>query len=158
MSIKPRIPVPSRKRRSVAAKRCRFELTLSSAPHEIQKVDKFLQMANATFGLDDGTMYRILVAATEAVNNAILHGNRSDPSKMVRLCLRGTRHQLTIRVDDEGRGFNAKALPNPLADENLMKDHGRGVFLIRSLVDEVRFYRFQKGSAVVMKVRLDRMR
>lgn len=142
----------------MASERCRFELMLRSAPHEIQKVDKFLQEANATLGLDDGSMYRILVAASEAVNNAILHGNGSDPSKTVRLCLRATKHLLTIRVDDEGRGFNAKTLPNPLADENLLKEHGRGVFLIRSLVDEVRFLRFRKGSAVVMKVRLDRLR
>lgn len=142
----------------MTSERCRFELMLRSAPHEIQKVDKFLQEANVTLGLDDGSMYRILVASTEAVNNAILHGNGSDPSKMVRLCLRTTKHLLTIRVDDEGKGFNAKTLPNPLDEENLMKDHGRGVFLIRSLMDDVRFLRFRKGSAVVMKVRLDRLR
>ena len=132
-------------------------MILTSAPHEIQKVDKFLQEANKKVGLDDGTLYRILVATTEAVNNAILHGNASDPSKHVRVCLQATPRLITIRVDDEGPGFNAAALPNPLEDENLLKEHGRGVFLIRSLMDDVRFLNSQKGSAVVMKVRLDRL-
>ncbi|MCU0453643.1 MAG: ATP-binding protein [Bacteroidetes bacterium] len=138
--------------------RCRFQLILTSAPHEIQRVEKFLTKANATIGLDDGTMYRVLVAATEAVNNAILHGNHSDPSKEVRLCVRTTKRFLTIRVDDEGQGFDASSLPNPLDDENLLKEHGRGVFLIRSLMDDLKFLRFKKGSAIVMKVRLDRLR
>jgi serine/threonine-protein kinase RsbW len=138
--------------------RCRFELVLASVPHEIQKVEKFLTKANASIGLDDGTMYRILVAATEAVNNAILHGNQSDPAKQVRICLRTTKRLLTIRVDDEGPGFDASALPNPLEEENLLKEHGRGVFLIRSLMDDLKFLRFQHGSAIVMKVRLDRLR
>lgn len=138
--------------------RCRFELILASAPREIQKVEKFLTKANATMGLDDGTMYRVLVAATEAVNNAILHGNQSDPTKEVRLCLQATNRLLTIRVDDEGPGFDPAKLPNPLEEENLLKEHGRGVFLIRSLMDDLKFLRFRKGSAIVMKVRLDRLR
>ncbi len=133
-------------------------MILSSLPHEIQRVDKFLQGANAEMGLDDGTLYRILVAVTEAVNNAILHGNGSDPTKEVRVCLQTTPRLVTIRVDDEGPGFNVSSLPNPLEEANLLKEHGRGVFLIRSLMDDVRFKKLKKGSAVVMKVRLDRLR
>lgn len=133
-------------------------MVLSSLPHEIQKVDKFLQGANAEMGLDDGTLYRILVAVTEAVNNAILHGNASDPTKHVRVCLQTTSRLVTIRVNDEGPGFNVSSLPNPLEEANLLKEHGRGVFLIRSLMDDVRFKKLKKGSAVVMKVRLDRLR
>lgn len=133
-------------------------MTLSSAPHEIQRVDTFLQGANAEMGLDDGTLYRILVAATEAVNNAILHGNASDPEKLVRICLQATPRLVTIRVDDEGPGFNVTSLPNPLEEQNLLKEHGRGVFLIRSLMDDVRFKKLKRGSAVIMKVRLDRLR
>lgn len=144
--------------RHIGPDRCRFELILASAPREIQKVEKFLTKANETIGLDDGTMYRVLVAATEAVNNAILHGNQSDPSKKVRLCLQTTKRLLTIRVDDEGPGFDPSSLPNPLEEENLLKEHGRGVFLIRSLMDDLKFLRLQKGSAIIMNVRLDRLR
>lgn len=115
-------------------------------------------MANKEIGLDDGTMYRLLVAATEAVNNAILHGNASDPRKRVHLCLRTTKHTLILRVSDEGQGFDAGSLPNPLDEKNLMKEHGRGVFLIRSLMDEVEFVKLKAGSAAVLKVKLDRLR
>ncbi len=151
--------VPSRgRKRATPQDRCRFELILASAPHEIQKVEKFLSKANASIGLDDGTMYRILVAATEAANNAILHGNQSDPSKEVKICIQATKRLLTIRVDDEGPGFDPSKLPNPLEEANLLKEHGRGVFLIRSLMDDVKFVQLAKGSAIIMKVRLDRLR
>ena len=134
-----------------------FELELPSRPHEVSRVEGFLKAANRRLGLDDGTLYRLLVAATEAVNNAIIHGNRSDPDRTVHVFMRATSRRILLRVEDEGQGFDAQALPSPLEEENLLKDHGRGVFLIRSLMDEVRFIRLRRGSAAIMVLRLDRM-
>ena len=133
-------------------------MTLPSVPKEISKVEAFLLEANKKLHLDDGTMYRLLVSVTEAVNNAILHGNGSDPSKTVDVCLNATREKVSIRVTDRGTGFDPSSIPNPLEQENLLKDHGRGVFLIRSLVDSVEFASSEGGSSITMTVDLGLLR
>lgn len=141
--------------RKARAERC--EMTCRSDPHEIVKVEKFLNKVNKRAHLDDGTMYRLLVATTEAVNNAIMHGNQSNPNKRVRLSCRLEGQFLTMIVQDNGRGFDPSNLPNPLEERNLLKESGRGIFLIRSLVDDVNF-RFQKGgTSVIMKIDLSKL-
>lgn len=142
-------------RRPASGKR---SIILPSAPKEIARVEAFLLSANRSMHLDDGTLYRLLVAVTEAVNNAILHGNESNPSKSVRLQLQYSTKWVTIRVEDEGPGFDATTLPDPLDQRNLLKEHGRGVFLIRSLVDTVEFVTTKGGSAIIMKVNLELLR
>ncbi len=133
-----------------------FELQFKSLPKNVSLVERFLQDVNETLRLDDGTMYRLQVAVTEAVNNAILHGNASDPQKLVTVRGRVTDHCFSIVIRDEGTGFDAQALPNPLEDRNLMKEHGRGVFLMRNLMDKVTFRKLKKGSEVKMKICIDR--
>jgi serine/threonine-protein kinase RsbW len=104
--------------------------------------------------MDDGTMYRLLVSCTEAVNNAIIHGNKSDPNKSVTVRCIVEKQSLTIRVKDEGRGFDPGKLQDPREKKNLMKESGRGVFLIRSLMDSITVKRLKSGSVVEMKVKL----
>lgn len=138
-------------------KRLKFELKCVSDQHEVGKVESFLQRVNKRLHLDDGTMYRLLVAGTEAVNNAIVHGNKSDPQKCVAMAVIWTPETLTMRVKDCGIGFDPSTLPNPLADENLLKDSGRGIFLIRQMMDEVTFTSMKKGWMIEMKVNLKRL-
>jgi serine/threonine-protein kinase RsbW len=97
------------------------------------------------------------VATTEAVNNAILHGNKSNPKKLVHISCELVGHALKVIVRDHGHGFDPDHLANPLADENLMKENGRGIFLIRSLVDEVDFRLSKGGTAVIMKLDLSKL-
>ncbi len=144
--------------RGFGPEECMIRIELPSSPREIVKVESFLLEANAKLRLDDGTMYRLLVAVTEAVNNAIIHGNGSDPSKMVIICITATPQMVSVTVQDHGPGFDSANLPNPLDQENLLKDHGRGVFLIRSLMDKVEFSRTEKGSAITMVVDLNLLR
>jgi serine/threonine-protein kinase RsbW len=103
--------------------------------------------------IDDGIMYRLLVSCTEAVNNAIVHGNKSDPDKKVIIRCIVDEKILTIYVKDEGKGFDSKSLQDPREKKNLMKENGRGVFLMRSLMDKVKFKRLKSGSIVEMKVK-----
>ncbi|MGB2868485.1 MAG: ATP-binding protein, partial [Bacteroidota bacterium] len=114
-------------------------------------------LVNTRLHLDDGTMYRLLVAGTEAVNNAIIHGNKSNPDKCVAMVVIWTADALTLRVKDSGTGFDPTTLPNPLADENLLKDSGRGIFLIRQMMDEVKFVPMKTGWMIEMKVNLKRL-
>jgi serine/threonine-protein kinase RsbW len=134
----------------------KFVLICASSPREISKVEPFLQGINQSAGLDDGTLYRLLVACTEAVNNAILHGNHSDPEKHVRIQCVFTVTKLKVNVTDEGEGFEPENLPNPLEEKNLLRENGRGVFLIRSLMDEVKFVKRKKGMTLQMALHLKR--
>ena len=137
--------------------RLKFEFRCVSDQREVGSVEAFLQKVNKRLKLDDGTLYRLLVASTEAVNNAILHGNKSDPQKYVLLTVVRTSNALSVQVRDEGKGFDPSSLPNPIAEENLLKDSGRGIFLIRQMMDEVKFAPLKTGWMIEMKVNLKRL-
>lgn len=88
----------------------------------------------------------VLIAVTEAVNNAIQHGNLSDPDKNVKINVKRNAQDLCFVVIDDGKGFNFESLPDPTAPENIEKENGRGIFLMKSLADEVVFEK--NGSEV----------
>jgi serine/threonine-protein kinase RsbW len=137
-----------------AHKQIYVKLILASVPSEIMKVEGFLEELNEQLHLDDTAFNKVLIATTEAVNNGILHGNKRDPKKKVVLACETSNGLLLITVEDEGVGVNPETLPNPLADENLLRENGRGVFLMRSLMESVEFSRFPGGSRVIMKMTL----
>ncbi len=106
-------------------------------------------------GLDEDAVHWIGVAIRESVINAIKHGNRSDASKHVfvefETAPAAGASELTIRVRDQGEGFNPEAVADPLAPENLLKSSGRGIFLIRSFMDDVQLQRAPEGG---MEIRM----
>lgn len=106
-------------------------------------------------GLDEETVHWVGVALRESVINAIKHGNRSDVAKHVFVDFETTAAQdapaLTIRVRDQGEGFDPDRLADPLAPENLLKASGRGIFLIRTFMDEVELERVPQGG---MEIRM----
>ncbi len=132
----------------------KFVLVLSSSPRQVIKVEGFLDKINQRIHLDETRFNKLLVAATEAVNNGIIHGNKRNPKKKVTLTCELNHAVLLVRVEDEGPGLDPSTLPDPLAQENLMRENGRGVFLMRSLMDDVKFEKFPTGSAVTMTMRL----
>ena len=131
-----------------------YEMICRSNQKEIIRIEKFLQQVSSDLHIDEGIMYRLLVSCTEAVNNAIVHGNNSDPDKKVIIRCTVEKKILTICVKDEGKGFDSERLQDPREEKNLMKENGRGVFLMRSLMDRVKFKRLKSGSFVEMKVKL----
>ncbi|MBI1803405.1 MAG: ATP-binding protein [Ignavibacteriae bacterium] len=131
-----------------------FSLVLSSKPNEIVKVEGFLAKINTTLQLDETKFNKLLIATTEAVNNGILHGNKRDPQKNVTLTCQANHTSLIVTVQDEGPGVDPDNIADPLAEENLMRENGRGVFLMRSLMDSISFEKFPGGSRVIMKMLL----
>lgn len=81
----------------------------------------------------------VLIAVTEAVNNAIKHGNRNDVSKLVQISVSEAENVFNIEIKDQGNGFDFNNLPDPTAPENIEKENGRGIFLMKSLADKVEF-------------------
>lgn len=129
-------------------------LVLESNPENVSKVAPFVQDLAIHYALSPDVHGNILVTLTEAVTNAILHGNGSDGSKFVSISLRRQKDAIAIRVSDEGIGFNPDVLPDPTAPERLECCGGRGVFLMRHLSDECRFMR--NGATVEMRFKLIR--
>lgn len=97
---------------------------------------------------DDPTTFAVKLALEESLNNAIRHGNGSDPGKRIKLEFDVNSERVTITVTDEGAGFCPDCVPDPRADENLEKPSGRGIMLIRAYMDDVRFN--ERGNQVHM--------
>jgi serine/threonine-protein kinase RsbW len=91
----------------------------------------------------------ILIAALEAANNAILHGNKLDESKFVNILVKIEESKLRIKIDDEGNGFDYKNVPDPTAPENIENVNGRGIFLMEKLSDKIEFTR--NGATVELE-------
>ena len=98
--------------------------------------------------VDEDIIFDVHVAFEEALRNAMIHGNRNDPDKMVLIETELTGNVVRIVVEDEGEGFDPGRLPDPTLDENLLKEGGRGVYLIGHLMDEVSYE--NEGRRIVM--------
>ena len=90
------------------------------------------------------------MAVREAAVNAVLHGNEYDPDKKIDVSLENTGSDLVISISDEGNGLDPDHLPDPLAPENLLRGTGRGIFLIRSFMDEVHFRQLNPGTELTL--------
>ncbi len=121
-------------------------LTIKSNPSNITKVESFVLSVVEKYNVKPEIYGNILISLTEAVTNAIIHGNQKDESKHVEVKLTKKRNQLAFFVSDQGPGFDFKELPDPTSPENILKVGGRGVFLMRQLSDKVVFY--DEGSTV----------
>ncbi len=103
---------------------------------------------NHAVHLDEIKMHKMMVSLTEAVNNAIIHGNKSNPDKKVRVRCEILPGWLVVFVNDEGGGFIPEKVRNPLRKQNLMRENGRGVFLMKTLMDKVEFEHGASGTQV----------
>jgi serine/threonine-protein kinase RsbW len=124
-------------------------LIIPSEIASLRVVEKELDVISADLGIAQDNYGKIMVCAMEAVNNAILHGNKSDPGKFVRIIIENIYDELIVSVEDEGPGFNPGAIPDPTKPENLEEISGRGVFLMSKLADNISFS--EKGNKVTMK-------
>jgi serine/threonine-protein kinase RsbW len=123
-----------------------FESSLES----VNRAEAAAQQLAAAAGFRDDQVQEIAMAVREAVVNAVLHGNGQDPRKRIQLTFTRCPENFSVVVRDEGSGFNGAGLPDPLAPENLLKESGRGIFLIRSFMDEVRFRNLQPGTEITL--------
>jgi len=130
-------------------------MSLSSRFENIEMVQHLCSKLLEGREVPEETRHWILMAVREAVANAIKHGNRQDPKKRVFLSFEEDRGILTIVVGDEGEGFEPGQVADPLAPENQLKTSGRGIFYMKTFMDQVR-YSFAPGggTSLVMKKNL----
>ena len=123
-----------------------INIKIPSLMENIRMIESFIDNAKDRFNLDDDIYGNIMIAVTEAVNNAIKHGNLNDKKKNVSLTLRIDESTIKFRVTDQGVGFDFNNLPDPTSPENIDKPGGRGIFLMKHLADDVSF---EHGGTVV---------
>lgn len=116
-----------------------INIQIPSLSENIRIIESFIDNAKDKFNLDDDIYGNIMIAVTESVNNAIVHGNQSDSTKNVALSLNIEDNQVKFIVKDEGEGFDYDNLEDPTAPENLEKIGGRGIFLMKNLCDNIEF-------------------
>jgi serine/threonine-protein kinase RsbW len=115
------------------------EVVLPSDYQSLIDVEKIVGDVCDEFGVQEDAFGNVLIAVSEAVNNAIQHGNKNNPEAKVEIKVANQDKTFCIQVKDQGPGFSYQDLPDPTAPENLLKDSGRGVFLMKNLADEVEF-------------------
>jgi serine/threonine-protein kinase RsbW len=121
---------------------------VATTREELRVLPSLLEQARAQCPLGDDQFFNLVIALTEAVNNAITHGNRNDESKRVRYRVVCAEEGIHCTVEDEGGGFDYDDVADPVAPENLLRDGGRGLFIIRALMRDVRFERIDGGMRV----------
>ena len=129
------------------------ERSLDSTLDSVDSAEELVLAMARRAGFDDDDLMKIGMAVRESMVNAVVHGNRYNANKKVRFSVSHNGQRLTIRIADEGEGFSFESLPDPLAPENLMRTSGRGIFLIRSFMDEFEMRHLEPGGTEVTLVK-----
>lgn len=124
-------------------------LRIESRMTNLRAVENAVDEITNQLGIKQDNYGKILVATLEAVNNAITHGNKANPEKFVDLEISIKGNEMSVKVTDEGKGFDPTTIPDPTMPENIEELSGRGVFLMTKLADSINFN--DKGNSVTMK-------
>lgn len=127
-------------------------ITLYSNPRNVSKIESYLETLVERLPIQPDIYGNILISLTEAVTNAIMHGNQKDENKIVNVKCELCEKKLSFRVSDEGQGFDYNTLPDPTEPANLLNPNGRGVFLMHQLSDQVTYH--DNGSTVEINFHL----
>jgi serine/threonine-protein kinase RsbW len=128
----------------------RVAYTLDSTLDSVNKVEQTAEQLAVKVGFSEDDLHKITMSVREAAVNAVLHGNAYDPSKKIMVAYESSPNTLAITITDEGKGLSEEEVPDPLAEENLLKTSGRGIFLIRSFMDEVRIRDLHPGTEITL--------
>ncbi len=125
-------------------------IAIPSDQEFLSDVDVFIEGILRGYGADESVIADIAISVSELVNNAIFHGNKAAPDRPVVITCDNKNGSVTVSVADEGGGFDPDAVADPISDENLMKDVGRGIFIVKSLMDDVVIAATDTGTTVTI--------
>lgn len=130
-----------------------IDVIISSALDNLDLIQTLTDCITNFMSFDEDSAHWIGMSVREMVTNAIQHGNKLDLNKKVDICYEVAPDQLSISIRDQGNGFKAADVPNPLDAENLLKPSGRGIFYVRTFMDEVEFRSLSQGGMEVHMVK-----
>jgi len=125
------------------------ELTLPSRIESVEQAAVAVAGILSRAGVNEEVTFGVDMAIREAVTNAVLHGNKQDEAKSVRVTVKNSPGWLEISIHDEGAGFNPAEVPNPTETENILKSSGRGIFFMRNFMDDVQWLVRPEGGTTV---------
>ena len=131
----------------------KIETTLESTLESVDKAESLVTEEAAKLGFEEDEQQQIGMAVRECVVNAVVHGNRYNKNKVVHLDIEATEQRLAVTVGDEGQGFDIASLPDPTSPENLLRQSGRGLLLIRAFMDEFDMHPRTGGGTEVRLVK-----
>ena len=127
-----------------------YHLEIESNPKNLITVEEFINYFAVDLNIGEEKMAGLLLSVTEATTNAIIHGNKCDESKIVTLDVRKEEDRIVIKVKDQGKGFEPAKVPDPTEPENLLKDSGRGLYLMRVYMDDVKYNITPDGTEITL--------
>ncbi|MCE1188086.1 MAG: ATP-binding protein [Ignavibacteria bacterium] len=131
-----------------------YNLEINSDPNDLVSVEEFVNMVANEAGFEESKLPGLMLALTEATTNAMIHGNKKVVTKKVRIQAEFSGQQLVFRIKDEGMGFDPTQIPDPTMPENLMKDSGRGLYLMRIYADELKYNITDEGTETILVINL----
>lgn len=131
-----------------------YEIEIESDPNNLITIEEFVNYFAKDLGLSEEQLSVLLLAVTEAATNAIIHANKCDISKLVKIHAHIQDSKLIVKVKDEGKGFDPSVIPDPTRPENLLKDSGRGVYLMKVYMDEVKYNKTPSGLETILVLNL----
>lgn len=132
-----------------------YHLEIESDSRNLITVEEFINYFAVELNLSEDKINGLLLAVTEATTNAIKHGNKNNRNKLVIIDVTYDSEYLTIKVKDQGEGFNPTEIPDPTHPDNLLKDSGRGVYLMKIYMDEIEFNRTEDGMETILKMKIN---
>ena len=129
------------------------ELTLPSRIESVEEAAVSINRILSRSGVNEEVSFGVDMAVREAVTNAVLHGNKQDEGKFVHVTTRTSPNSVEISVHDEGDGFNPQDVPNPTESENIMKTSGRGIFFMRTFMNDVEWFIRPEGGTTVRMIK-----
>lgn len=132
----------------------KYHLEIESDPNNLITVEEFVNYFCKDVNLPDEKLANIFLAVTEATTNAIIHANKCDTNKIVTIDAYVENSKLIIKIKDEGEGFEPGNIPDPTEPENLLKDSGRGIYLMKVYMDDMKYIRTDSGMELVFTINL----
>ena len=126
------------------------QISIPSSLDYLKDVDDFVEKKLKKCCLSESDLADVAISVTEAVTNAVIHGNKNDLQKRVIITLEIKKPDITVWVKDQGNGFDPGSVPSPVENNNVLKKVGRGIFILKSLMDEVDFT-IEPGEGTVVK-------
>lgn len=132
-----------------------YEKEIASDPDLLPELEEFIVELAMKSHLRDDKLNSLALSFSEAASNSVVHGNKFDKSKKIKITVRVNEKKMTVTIKDQGKGFNISSVPDPTKPENILKDSGRGIHIMRSFLDDLRYNFTPTGTETILEISLD---
>ncbi len=130
-----------------------YENKFKSTPENLPKIENYFNEIFSPLNLPEKKLNLLLLALSEAASNCIKHGNNSDPNKEVQIRIEIDAETIRVELKDEGQGFDPTIIPDPTTPENIMKEHGRGIHIMKAFVDKLTYEKTSDGLITRLEIK-----